>query len=278
MELVEKKYQHFSNRIYNGKSEEVIDQLPDECVNLIVTSPPYNIDLGNKRTKSQRHKKYDKYEDNKTHEEFLNDRRLFFSKVKRILTDDARIVVNISDDQNGRVPLGPDFVHLMVRELGYKMYTTIVWNKMWQTSNRCSWGSFMSPSSPSFPTPFEWIYVFAKDHLKLQHTGKSDLDRKEFIDWSLAYWNFPGERKMPEFDHPAMFPEELPKRCIKMFSYQGDTVLDPYNGVGTTCVVAKKLERKYIGIDLSEKYCKTAEDRLKKIISREEIGMFFSTN
>lgn len=263
------------NKIFHGKSEEMIDQIPDNSVNLIVTSPPYNIDLGNAKTKSKRMKKYDEYDDAISHEQFLEDRRLFFSRVKRVLKDDARIVINISDTENGRVPLGPDIVHLMVRELGYKMYTTIVWNKSFQTSNRCSWGSWMSPSAPSFPTPFEWIYVFAKEHIKLQHTGKTDLDKQEFLDWSLAYWNFSGERRMSEFDHPAMFPEELPKRCIKMFSYIGDTVLDPYNGVGTTCVVAKKLERQYIGIDMSEKYCKTAQNRLNKIISREEIGVFF---
>ena len=82
---------------------------------------------------------------------------------------------------------------------------------------------------------------------------------------------------MKKFDHPAMFPEELPTRCIQMFSYKGDTVLDPYNGVGTTCVVAKRLDRKFIGIDLSEKYCISAEERLRKIISREEVRTFFPT-
>ncbi len=265
---------NYLNRIYHGKSEEVIDQLPDKCVNLIVTSPPYNIDLGNAKTKSQRLRKYDEYDDNKDHDDFLEDRRLFFSRVKRVLTDDARICVNISDTQNGRVPLGADFVHLMVRELGYKMYTTIVWNKSGQTSNRLSWGSWLSPSAPSFPTPFEWIYVFAKEHLKLQHRGETDLDRSEFKDWAFAYWNFPGERRMPEFDHPAMFPEELAKRCIKMFSYKGDVILDPYNGAGTTCVVAKKYDRKYIGIDLSEKYCETAKNRLNDLYNRDDWNVF----
>jgi DNA modification methylase len=263
------------NKIFCGKSEEVIDELPDKSVNLIITSPPYNIDLGNKKVKSKRFKKYDEYEDNISHEQFLNDRRIFFEKAKRILKDDARIIINISDDKNGRIPLGADIVHLMVRELGYKMYTTIVWNKSNQTSNRCSWGSFMSPVAPSFPTPFEWIYVFYNKTPKLIHRGITDLDRKEFVDWSLAYWNFSGESKMKQFDHPAMFPEELPKRCIKMFSFKGDVVLDPYNGVGTTCLVAKKFDRKYIGIDLSEEYCKKAESRLKTVFNREELNTFF---
>ena len=262
------------NKIYHGRSEEVIDQIPDESVHLIITSPPYNIDLGNKKTKSKRCRTYDEYDDNKDHDDFLQDLKVLFGKAKRVLTNDGRVVVNTSDTQNGRVPLGADFVHMMVRELEYKMYTTIVWNKSGQTSNRLSWGSWMSPSAPSFPTPFEWIYVFAKDHMKLQRKGETDLDEKEFKNWAFAYWNFPGERRMPEFDHPAMFPEELPKRCIKMFSYKGDVVLDPYNGAGTTCVVAKKLDRRYIGIDLSEKYCKTAESRLNDLYNEDDWNAF----
>ena len=70
---------------------------------------------------------------------------------------------------------------------------------------------------------------------------------------------------MKKYGHPAMFPEELADRVIKLFSFRGDIVLDPFNGVGTTCVVAKKNGRKYIGIDISEEYCKKAEERLRSV-------------
>ena len=263
---------NYLNKIYCGKSEEVIDQLPDKCVNLIVTSPPYNVNLGD--TKSQRDG-YDEYDDNLSHEDFLNERRIFFYKAKRILKDGARVCINIGDHKNGQIPVGAELIHIMTRELGYNMFTTIVWNKNNQTSNRCSWGSFMSPSAPSFPTPFEWILIFSKGSRKLLHEGESDLDRKEFIDWSFSYWFFSPEQKMNKFGHPAMFPEELPKRCIKMLTYKGDTVLDPYNGTGTTCVVAKKFERNYIGIDLSKKYCDVANKRLNEIIDKKEVETFF---
>jgi len=128
--------------------------------------------------------------------------------------------------------------------------------------HNCSWGSFMSPSCPSFPTPFEHILVFAKEDKKLNRKGETDLTKEEFIDWSLALWKFPPETQMKKIGHPAMFPKELAKRCIKMFSYIDDTILDPFAGAGTTLVVAKELNRNAIGCELSEEYCKIIEDRL----------------
>jgi len=74
---------------------------------------------------------------------------------------------------------------------------------------------------------------------------------------------FHPENRMKDFDHPAVFPEELVKRVIKLFSFQNDFILDPFNGVGTTTLVAKRLNRNYIGIDISEKYCKMAEERIE---------------
>lgn len=89
-----------------------------------------------------------------------------------------------------------------------------------------------------------------------------------------AKWDIATEGNMKKFNHPAMFPEELVIRLLKLFSYQGDIVLDPFNGVGTTTLVAYKLGRKYIGIDISEDYCKTAEKRLKHEQSQMSLFSF----
>jgi site-specific DNA-methyltransferase (adenine-specific) len=143
--------------------------------------------------------------------------------------------------------------------------TTIIWNKENSTA-RMSWGSFKSPSSPSFPTPFEYILIFAKDTYALQTKGHTDLTNEEFIEWSSALWTFPPETRISKKTHPAPFPEELPRRCIKMLSWKGAVVLDPFLGTGTTARVCKKLERNFIGIELNPRYCDLARKRTSNVI------------
>jgi len=93
--------------------------------------------------------------------------------------------------------------------------------------------------------------------------GTSDITRDEFIEWTNGLWSFPGENPK-RVGHPAPFPLELPKRCIKLFSYVGDLVLDPFLGSGTTCVAASLLKRRCIGVEINREYCETAKNRLIK--------------
>jgi len=132
--------------------------------------------------------------------------------------------------------------------------------------HNCAWGSYQSPSQPSFPTQFEFIIVMAKDTKK--HEGdksKISVGGKEFQRNSRALWSFPPETRMMElYDHPAMYPEELPKRLIQQLTYEDDIVLDPFSGIATTCVAAKKLNRRYIGIEMSEQYHERSLRRLRE--------------
>jgi DNA modification methylase len=101
----------------------------------------------------------------------------------------------------------------------------------------------------------------------LKHPGDKeniDITKDEFIKYVNGHWSIAPETKMKEYGHPAMFPEELVERCLKLFSYKDDVVLDPFNGSGTTTFVSNKLGRKYIGIDMSETYCAIAEKRIAK--------------
>lgn len=91
---------------------------------------------------------------------------------------------------------------------------------------------------------------------------KTDLTAEEFKKWIYSKWEIAPERDMEKWGHPAMFPAELCKRVIKLFSFINDVVLDPFNGVGSTTKVAKELKRRFCGIDISEEYCKKAEERL----------------
>lgn len=247
------------NRIYNESCLDGINKI-DFPIHLVITSPPYNVDLGNNKLYKR---KYDLYEDNMPLDKYLGFIESAFCDVYKKQEDDGRICINIGSLKNGEIPMDSYYITLM-EKIGYHSYTRIVWNKH-QVGNRTSWGSFNSPSCPSFPVPFEHILCFYKSSKKLLRKGVSDLEKQEFIDWSLSLWTFPPETSMRRIGHPAMFPEELPKRLIKMFSYVGDNVLDPFSGAGTTCLVAKKLKRNFIGFEISPEYVKISEERLKGV-------------
>lgn len=249
------------NNIYNIDCLHGLKQLQNNIIDLIITSPPYNVDLGNNKYNRN---PYDLYNDNKEHQQYIDWLKEIFKEAYRVLKDGGRICINIGDGKNGSVPTHSDIIYFMTHELNYIPITTIIWNKN-QIGNRTAWGSFNSPSCPSFPTPFEYLLVFAKGNKKLQNKGDTDLTKEEFINWSLSIWNFAPETKMKQIGHPAMFPEELAKRCIKMFSWIGSNVLDPFSGAGTTCKVAKELNRNYIGFDISKEYCDIANKRINII-------------
>lgn len=247
------------DEIICGNNLDLIPKIADNSVHAVITSPPYNVDLGNNKFNKN---KYDTYEDNKDYWDYIEWLKSIFKALYPKLVTGGRVVINIGDAKNGSIPTHCDIEHFMVNELGYIPITTIIWNKN-QMAGRTSWGSFMSPSCPSFPTPFEYVMVFAKEQKKLvSDNTETDLDKDEFILWANALWSFAPETRMKEFGHPAMYPEEMAKRCIKMFTYVGDTVVDIFNGAGTTCKVAKDLGRHYIGFDISEDYCKTARERI----------------
>ena len=245
------------NKIYNEDCLIGIDELEDNSINLVITSPPYNLEKVSVHNKIE----YNTYKDNKPFNEYIEWLAEIFKKLYNKLTIDGRVCINIGDHKNGAIPVHFHIMDFMY-SIGYKHFTTIIWNKS-QTARRTSWGSWLSPSCPSFPTPFEYILVFYKESRKLIHKGESDLIKEEFIQWSLALWNMAPETRMKKMGHPAMFPKELPKRLIKMFSYIDDIVLDPFCGLGTTCKVAKDLDRKYVGFEIDERYYEKTLERLK---------------
>ena len=247
------------NRIHNCDWLELIPKIKNDALDLVITSPPYNVNLGdNKYNKTP----YDLYNDNRAHADYIRWLSSIFSALYPKMKSGGRICINIGDGKNGAVPTHSDIIQFMCSELKYIPMTTIIWEKS-QCGSRTAWGSFASPSSPSFPTPFEYVLVFAKEFKKLQRQGTSKILKKKFIEWTLPLWKIAPETRMQEFGHPAMFPESLVKRLILMLSWDDSLVYDPFCGAGTTCVVAKRLERDFIGSDISEEYCKTAEERVE---------------
>lgn len=245
-----------------GDCMQLIPTIADASIDLIITSPPYNVDLGN----NCYHKMpYDLYNDNVKHADFIAWLKSIFAACYPKLVPGGRVCINIGDGKNGAIPTSSDVIQFMA-DLRYLPMTHIIWNKK-QTSSRTAWGSWKSPSSPSFPTPFEHILVFAKESRQLKTKGITDLTRDEFVKWTNPIWEFMPEMKQKKFGHPAMFPEELPRRLIKMFSWVGSTVLDPFVGAGTTAAVCKKNGRNCIGFDTSQTYIDLSTDRINKISS-----------
>jgi site-specific DNA-methyltransferase (adenine-specific) len=262
---METSFNKFLNTINCGDCFKIIPELPDNSIDLVITSIPYNTNHP-----------YDIYKDNKEHDEYIQFIEQIFKETYPKLKKGARICINCGDGCNGRVHTHVDIIESMVHKLKYLHMATIIWDKQ-NTSKITSWGSWLSPMSPSFPTTFEYILVFAKESLSLQEKGKTDLTKKEFIQWARSHWTFKrSDYKESTYIirsniHPAPFPEELPKRLIKMFSWVGATVMDPMSGSGSTLLAAKKLGRSYIGIEISSKYCEYSIKRLKHILITGQI-------
>ena len=245
----------FLNKIIIGDSQEVLSLLPDNCIDLIFTSPPYNFGLS-----------YDKQNDESHWEEYFIKLFTVFSECIRVLKYSGRIIVNVQ-------PLFSDYIPSHHIISNYFIKNKLIWKGeiLWEKNNyNCkytAWGSYKSPSSPYLKYTWEFLEIFAKGNLRKQGLKENiDITPDEFKNWVFAKWSIAPERNMKQFHHPAMFPEELARRVIKLFSYQDDIILDPFNGVGTTSLVAKKNQRRFLGIDISEDYCKIAEKRLKEIL------------
>ncbi len=255
----------FINKIVVGDAEEVLKLIPDNSVDIIITSPPYNFG---------QHYANDPTQDTKEWNAYFKKLSLIWTECYRILKPGGRIAVNIQ-------PLFSDYMpthHIISYQLlniGFLWKAEILWEKSNYNAKYTAWGSWKSPSMPYLKYTWEFIEVFDKEtHKKTGKKENIDITEEEFKKWVYAKWEITPEIKMKEYGHPAMFPEELPYRLIKLFSYKGDIVLDPFNGAGTTTLVAWKLKRRFIGIDISLKYCKTAIQRIKKESTQHKLFDF----
>ena len=222
-------------------------------VDLIVTSPPYNVDI-----------KYNNHDDKISYEDYLEFSKKWMARCFEWLKDDGRFCLNIPLDKNkgGQQSVGADLTSI-AKNIGFKYHSTIVWNEG-NISRRTAWGSFKSASAPFVIAPVELIVILYKKIWKKTSGSKiNDITKKEFMDWTNGLWTFNGESKK-RTGHPAPFPIELPQRCIKLFSFVDDVVLDPLLGSGTTLIATALNNRKGIGIDIDLEYCKLAKKRLIK--------------
>lgn len=241
-----------TNIIYNQSAEHLKE--PDNSVDLIITSPPYNAGIG-----------YDAYDDNQPLVEYRMWLRTIFVECYRVLKVGGRICINVSNIMKKPFNALNSYVIQILEEIGFLLRGEIVWLKVKGNNNgTTAWGSWQSPSNPWLRDSHEFIIIASKMTYNLQSKGKTDLTAKEFSAWTRCEWSFSPVNTNNKLGHPAPFPEELPRRLIKLYSWLHAVVLDPFCGSGTTCYVAKMLDRQYIGYDISKNYCDTARSRISQ--------------
>jgi len=240
------------NRIF-CKSSEDMNELPDNSIHLMVTSPPYNVGK--------------EYDQDLTLGDYRGLIKRVLKEVHRVLVPGGRACVNIAN--LGRKPYIPLHSHIIedALDVGFLMRGELIWDKASSSSPSTAWGSWRSASNPTIRDTHEYILVFCKDTFRRKPLdGRvSTISRDEFLTFTKSVWTFPAESAR-KVGHPAPFPIELPYRLIQLYTYQGEVVLDPFVGSGATCIAALKAGRHYVGYDIDKDYVKLTERRIREFL------------
>ena len=254
------------HKIIFGDSRS-LNQIKDKSVQLIITSPPY-WQLKDYGTENQ-------IGFNDSYEEYINSLNLVWKECNRVLCDGCRLCINIGDQfarsvYYGRykvIPIRTEIIRFC-ESLGMDYMGAIIWQKnttMNTSGGGAVMGSFPYPRNGILKIDYEFILIFKKlgnaPKPTKQQKEQSVMTKEEWREYFSSHWNFNGVKQM---GHIAMFPEELPKRLIKMFSFVGETVLDPFAGSGTTSLAAKNLGRNSVGYEINRNF---------EPIIREKLGV-----
>lgn len=260
VEYVENKIpQDVIDKVHYSDSRDM-STLPDSSVHLMVTSPPYVAA-----------KEYDK---DWTLEEYLELLSAVFTETYKKLVPGGRACVNIAN--LGRSPYIPlhTFIIQEMLDIGYMMRGEVIWDKGASAGTSTAWGSWKSAKNPTLRDVHEYIIIFSKETFGRENKNRSDtITKKEFLEFSKSIWEFPTE-SAKRVGHPAPFPVELPRRLIQLYTFEGDVVLDPFVGSGTTCIAAADSGRHFIGFDNKKEYIKNARKRIEEVIAQKDLSVF----
>jgi len=228
-------------------SDILKSDIPNNSIQLIITSPPYNVGID-----------YDTHSDNMEYTKYIGWLTEVFVFLYDKLVDGGRLCINIAPTGiKNFTPIHHDLI-TNLRCAGYRFITEIIWYKQNRTA-RTAWGSWMSPSCPYVLPSWEYVYVLQKGE-KLIEDKKADITKEEFLKFIDGFWSITPEIKKK--GHPVPFPKELVYRLIKLYTYPGDTVCDPFGGSGTVALVAREEKRDFICAEISPEYSEIAKESI----------------
>ena len=253
-----------NHKIIIGDSRNMAE-LQNKFVHLVITSPPYwqLKDYGTS----------DQIGFNDSYEDYINNLNLVWKECSRVLNDGCRLCINIGDQfarsvYYGRykiIPIRTEIIKFC-ETIGFDYMGAIIWQKattMNTTGGATIMGSFPYPRNGIIKLDYEFILIFKKSgeapFVSREIKEKSKMSNEEWNQYFTGHWNFNGAK---QDKHLAIYPEELPKRLIKMFSFVGDTVLDPFLGSGTTTLAAKNLNRNSVGFEINKKFLPIIKEKI----------------
>ena len=252
------------DQIYVGDARNM-DRVRPSSVALVVTSPPYFAGKAYEEALGEGHIPA-------TYVEYLTMLEDVFAECVAKLEPGGRIAVNVAN--LGRKPyrsLSTDIIGILQDRLGLLLRGEVIWRKARGAGGNCAWGSFKQPANPVLRDLTERVVIASKGRFEravprakraaagLPHVATTTAD--EFMDATLDVWELAPE-SATRVGHPAPFPVELPQRLIELYTYEGDVVLDPFMGSGTTAVAAVRTGRHYLGYDTDEGYARSARERV----------------
>jgi len=250
-----------TNKIYNMECVEGMKQIiPDDSINVVITSPPYNVGID-----------YDSWNDKMEWNDYLEFAKNWLSEVYRCLKKDGRIALNIPYEINvmkrgGRIFLVAEYWKIM-QEIGFKFAGIVDLQEIQpQRVKLTAWGSWLKASAPYIYNPKECVIIAYKEEWKKQDVGNSyftdsDKHKEEFKELVYGMWKYRAETRGLT---KANFSYDIPLKALKILSFQEDVVLDPFMGSGTTAEACIRLNRQYIGFEISKSYCNTMKCRTEQ--------------
>jgi len=269
------------------KDSRTMSDIPDNSVHLIVTSPPYfnikDYSLDGHQNKSIGSRENGQIGDINDYKKYIGEMLKVWKECQRVLTPNGKLVINtplmpmlksqlITHFNRHIFDINSDIEHSILENLqDLYLLDIYIWNRT-NPRKKLMFGSYPYPRNFYAQNTIEFISVYVKDgpsqnNLSADVKQKSKLTEREWVEFTKQIWNIPVPNKgdLAFGEHSAIMPEEIARRCIRLFTYVGDTVLDPFAGSGTTLKVAKELQRKYIGYEISKVYQKIINLKLQSL-------------